>query len=271
MTFLIKGVKTIAKKRLKKKQQAKKNIELLKSVGIENKRQIKELKNKPKEVNKVYKKESRNILARNRYGELTNRYNISHKEAMKMRYWGEKRYNEFIFSKEKEIEKKRKKEIQKTVQKERELNSNYLLIFWKEKTDTDLPDDLISEYKEAYRSASIDWLIQSIQGFLTQKLPSAIGTTQISVVKGKDRQNYKKFMRAYDTGMLSDWNSWILAYEGKAQRYKDLLLAVHAVIRNLYDPTEKAEFLGNLISKYLPQVNMNTAKRLAKDLRWRGF
>ncbi|MFE3187346.1 hypothetical protein ACFXKR_41980, partial [Streptomyces violascens] len=60
--------------------------------------------------------------------------------------------------------------------------------------------------------------------------------------------------------------------EGKAdlRRYKDLLIAINAGMRVLYDNEEKAQFIGDLIQKYLPQVNIKTAKRLAKDLRWRG-
>ncbi|MFE5251384.1 hypothetical protein ACFQ9T_29865, partial [Bacillus cereus] len=71
---------------------------------------------------------------------------------------------------------------------------------------------------------------------------------------------------------LADMNSWILLYEGKAdlRRYKDLLIAINAGMRVLYDNEEKAQFIGDLIQKYLPQVNIKTAKRLAKDLRWRG-
>ncbi|MFE3688958.1 hypothetical protein ACFXPM_37815, partial [Streptomyces sp. NPDC059095] len=70
----------------------------------------------------------------------------------------------------------------------------------------------------------------------------------------------------------ADMNSWILLYEGKAdlRRYKDLLIAINAGMRVLYDNEEKAQFIGDLIQKYLPQVNIKTAKRLAKDLRWRG-
>ncbi|MFD7481000.1 hypothetical protein ACFV8Z_55530 [Streptomyces sp. NPDC059837] len=146
------------------------------------------------------------------------------------------------------------------------------MIYWKEKTDTMMDANVIEDLKRSYRHVSVDYLIESIRGFLGAKLPAEIGTISMHVVPNNKRKQHKAFMRNFDSLRLADMNSWILLYEGKAdlRRYKDLLIAINAGMRVLYDNEEKAQFIGDLIQKYLPQVNIKTAKRLAKDLRWRG-
>lgn len=259
------------KKRLLKKQKARENIKKLKAAGITDKKIIKQLKNNSVEAEKIARKrlkeKARQERAHARYSYLTKVLNIKPSEASKMRYWSEKRYSEFIRKKEKEIERKKRAAERKT-QRENEL---HLLIFWKEKTDMMLDEQTVENMKHAYKYQSISFLVESIRGFLGSKMPAEIGTTAMTVVPYKQKKDYIRFMRNFNSFKLADMNSWILVYDGKAVRYKPLLIAINAIMRLLYDPEEKADFIGELIQKYLPQVNIKMARRLAKDLNWRGF
>ncbi|MCY7525128.1 hypothetical protein MWG61_13360 [Bacillus safensis] len=180
------------------------------------------------------------------------------KDHSSKRYWKESRFNEWVRSVERERQKK---------------NDLYLQIYWKEKTGTtfDSPNNIVNQFKKEYSHMSQEYLIKSIQGFMTARLPAEIGTVQMTVIKGSQLKSYRNFMRNFDSMKMIDMHDWILVYEGKGVRYKELLLAVHTVMRLLYDNEEKAQFISDLILKYLPQVNMKNAKRLAKDLRWRDF
>jgi hypothetical protein len=136
MTFLfLKGVRRWQKKRLKKKQQSKQNIESLKRVGIQDKKRLKELKNKPSIVKKIVKKETRNITARERSDYMRNILGLKmDKKTSPIRYWGEERYQSFIKDQLKIKEKEKQRRQQKERRKERERKNDqdlYLLIFWK--------------------------------------------------------------------------------------------------------------------------------------------
>ncbi|OBS85777.1 hypothetical protein [Bacillus pumilus] len=180
------------------------------------------------------------------------------KDHSSKRYWKESRFKEWVRS----VERERQKQ-----------NDLYLQIYWKEKTGTtfDSPHNIVNQFKKEYSHMSQDYLIKSIQGFMTARLPAEIGTVQMTVIKGSKLKAYRNFMRNFDSMKMIDMHDWILVYEGKAVRYKELLLAIHTVMRLLYDNEEKAQFISDLILKHLPQVNMKNAKRLAKDLKWRDF
>lgn len=273
----------MASKRQRKKNQSKQNISLLQLVGITDKQTVKQLKNKPDVVKKVYKKEKRkidrNATANERSEFMQHVLGLKmNKENQSKRYWGKARWEEWKAEQLAELEKKRKKEERERKKKERKIkddNDLYLLMFWKEKTNGFADEDIIEDFKYQYRHLPNQYLIDSINGFLTSPdpLPSLIGTTHIAVVKGSQRKSYIQFMKHFDEGGLSDMTDWMLVYEGKAdlRRYHELLLSIHTIIRLLYDASEKADFVGNLISKYLPQVNKKTAMRLAKDLNFRRF
>lgn len=275
----LKGGERVASKRQRKKQQTKQNIKLLQSVGVNDRKKLQSLKNNPKAVKEVYKKQRRNIIANERSDYMRNVLGLKmDKENQRKRYWGEDRWNAFVNEtladkrKKEERERKRQERERRKLQDDQDL---YLLIFWKEKTEGFADESIIEDFKHQYRHLPTQYIIDSINGFLTEKLPSLIGTFNIQVVRGSNRQATKSFMRVDDNGTLADWNSWLLVYEGKAdlRRYKELLIAVHTVIRLLYDSEEKGEFLGQLINTHLPQVNKKAALRLAKDLNYRrgGF
>ncbi|NRQ87284.1 hypothetical protein HQK35_19030 [Bacillus velezensis] len=259
------------KKRLKKKQQKKQNIAALKKVGITDKKVIRELKNKPTAVNKIVKKKSRSLIANER-SELIKRLGFKVSEHSAKRYWSESRFNEWYNNELKKRAKAEERKRKAAERKARQATEPYLLIYWKEKTDTMMDSSIIENLKREYKYMSVEYLIKSIRGFLGAKLPAEIGTVSMHVVPNNRRKSHKAFMRNFDSLKLADMNSWLLLYEGKAdlRRYKELLLSINAAMRLLYDPEEKGGFVGDLIQKYLPQVNMKTAERLAKDLKWRG-
>ncbi|MGE7954931.1 hypothetical protein [Lysinibacillus xylanilyticus] len=257
----------MAKKRLRKKQQAKKNIQQLKSTGIVDKKKIKELKNDTQKTTALYKKEQRKITANER-ATIIKSFGYKVSDHSSKRYWSENRWSEWVAS-----ERKKQKRDER---KKDAANENYLLIFWRDKTAEGFADtELIARYKYQYKYMDNDELLSRINHYLrTPKAQGAeIGTTLCVIVKGSQRKQYIKFMShmSESSMQMSDINDWILVYEGKAKRYHDLLLSIHAVIRLLYDASERADFINTLIDKMLPRINRNMARRLAKDLGWRGF
>jgi hypothetical protein len=265
----------MASKRQRKKNQTKKNITMLQSVGYKDKKVIKQIRNKPQLVNKIVKKESDYVRWRHQSDILEM---LGFKRSAAQRTWGEKRFNKWYEEQKTELKKKKEKEERSRKIKDRKSKNDtdlYLLMFWKEKTNGFADEGIIDDFKHEYRHLPNEYLIDSINGFLTTKdpLPALIGTTHISVIQGSQRKAYIQFMKHFDEGKLSDMTDWMLVYEGKASmnRYHELLLGIHTIIRLLYDASEKADFIGNLITKYLPQVNKKTARRLAKDLNFRGF
>jgi len=257
----------MANKRLRKKQKAKKNINLLNKIGVTDKKIIKELKNDSQKITALQKKEQRRNTANERSAIIKSfGYKVS--DHSPKRYWSENRWIEWVSN-------ERKKQ-QRASRKKDTANEKYLLIFWRDKTAEGYADtELIERYKYQYRYMDNDELLTRINHFL--RMPKAqgaeIGTTICVLVNGNQRKHYINFMSHMSeaTMQMSDVNDWVLVYEGKAKRYHDLLLAIHAVIRLLYDPTERSDFINTLIDKMLPRININMARRLAKDLGWRGF
>lgn len=262
----------MAKKRLRKKQQSKKNIQLLNEIGITNKKAINKIKNDTKASTNLYKKEKRRITANNR-SDVIRLLGYKVSDHSTKRYWGESRWQEWVNGERKKQERDARKKQQREAKKQQDDNDLYLLIFWRDKTADGFADtELIERYKYQYKYMSDDELLNRINHYLrTKKAQGAeIGTTLCVPVRGNQRKQYINFMTHFSeaTNQLRDSNDWVLVYEGKAKRYHDLLLAIHAVIRLLYDTSERADFITTLIDKMLPRINMNMAKRLAKDLGW---
>ena len=257
----------MASKRQRKKQQAKKNTELLYSVGIKNKKEINRLKNKPKAVQSVYKKEHRKQVANERSSVIKSfGYKVS--DHSSKRYWGEARWNEWV-QQQHQIKKREKA-------KKRNDDDLYLLMFWKDKTAEGFADtEVIERYKHQYQYMDNEQLLDRINKYLRTIKPQGaeIGTSLCVLVKGNQRKQYINFMShmSQASSAMADANDWILVYEGKAARYHPLLVAVHAMVRLMYDSSERADFITTLIDKMLPRINKKMALRLAKDLNWRGF
>ena len=257
----------MANKRLRKKQKAKKNINLLNKIGVTDKKVIKELKNDSQKITALQKKEQRRNTANERSAIIKSfGYKVS--DHSPKRYWSENRWNEWVSN-------ERKKQ-QRASRKKDNANEKFLLIFWRDKTAEGFADtELIERYKYQYRYMDNEQLLSRINHYLrTPKAQGAeIGTTHCALVNGSQLNQYINFMsHISNTSMkMADVNDWVLVYKGKAKRYHDLLLAIHAVIRLLYDASERADFINTLIDRHLPLINKNMARRLAKDLGWRGF
>lgn len=261
----------MASKRQRKKQQTKQNINVLRQSGVKEKKEIKRLRNDTRTVKQIEKKVKRKNTANER-SNLIRGLGFKLKDHGSKRYWSDERFNEWYRT---EIKKQQQKE-KRQQKKLQDANDNYLLIFWRDKTADGFADtETIERYKYAYRYYSEAQLLENINAYVRSPKPQGaeIGTTSMMVVRGSERKQYINFMSnvSSNSSLMSDKNDWVLVYEGKVKRYKDLLLAVHAVIRLLYDASERAEFVSRLLDRTLPQVNPKMAARLAKDLGWRRF
>jgi hypothetical protein len=254
-------VKKLANKRQRKKLQAKKNAEILKKAGY-SKKDIKRLKNKTDQVKKIERQYKRNERAKKRYQELMD-LGIDKKQARKMRYWGEEKYNKALAEIKEKIEREKK---------EKEENEKYLLIFWREKTNNFFDEEVISKLKHSLKYVEVSYLIKGIHDLMTTPPEHAIIGSALTVVTPKKHKNQLiRFYKNYDDGTFQSFNSYFLVYEGKAslRRYRELLVNIYTVLSLMYELTAKFEFMKNLIFRDLPQVNQKTAERLAHDLNFR--
>jgi len=262
----------MANKRQRKKQQTKKTISLFNSLG-KDKSFIKENKNNQKVAKKLQQQKRKNDIAKERSDFMRNVLGLKMTgEDRKKRYWGEKRWNEWKDNELKKIKAKKRREEKK----QRDNNDLYLIMLWRDKTAEGFADtELIKRYKFQYAHMDNEALLELIKHYYTTNKPQGaeIGTTITRVVKGHQKQEYINFMTNISgvSNKQSDSNDWILVYEGKAKRYHDVLVAIHAIVRLLYDASERYDFILNILDKWLPQINKNMARRLAKDLNWRSF
>lgn len=261
----------LANKRQRKKQQTKQNVEILKAAG-KNKKFIKENKNNKKVVKKVdtYEKKKRKYQQRS---DLIKALGLKmNRENSKKRGWSDERFNSWYAS---ELEKKKKRE-KKEQRKRKDLNDNYLLIFWRDKTAEGYSDyDAIKLYIQSYKYLNDAQLIENINYYLRSKTPvgSEIGTAINVVVKGSQINQYINFMSHFSdvTDQYSDSNDWLMIYKGKAVRIHELLVAIHAIVSLCYDAYERADFISDLLYKKLPLINEKMARRLIKAFNWRDI
>lgn len=257
----------MAKKRLRKKQQAKKNLQLLKSVGVENKKQIKQLKNDTKKTTSIYKKEQRRITANERSAVIKSLgYKVS--DHSTKRYWSEERWSQWVASENKKIKRAERKKADE--------NEYYLIILWSDKTAEGYADaDIVQTFKKEYKYLSVDALIKIVDFYLRDDDAKGmeIGKAEASIVHGSQVDQYLNFMTHVSTrtNIYENMHDWVLVYKGKVKRYRDLLLAIITVIRLMYDHNERSDFINILLDNILPQINPAMRHRLAKDINWRGF
>jgi len=226
----------LANKRQRKKQQQKKNIELLQKTNI-NKKEIKKLKNNTQHATAIYKKQQRAIKAAER-SKIIQSLGLKVKDHSAKRYWSDERWNKWLNAENKKRVKKPRKSL-------KDENEYYLLIFWRDKTSVGFADDeVVNIFKNEY---------------------AIIHASQVDAyIKWQTHISSK-------SNLYQDMHNWILVYKGKAKRYKELLLAIVTVIRLMYDHTERAEFINILLDNLLPQINRRMRERLANDIDWRGL
>lgn len=261
----------MANKRQRKKKQTKQNIQLLKSIGRDEK-EIKRLKNDSAYIKKEIEKKKKRDQYKYRSDLIRGLGLPLNKENSKKRSWGEKRFNEWY---QKELKKKQKKDGLKQ-KKKKDLTDNYLQIYWRDKTAEGYSNiDEVKRLLHEYKYVDDSLLIANIKHYIKTRAPigAEIGTTHTTVIKGNKRKSYASFMQHIsDTSInYSDSNDWIIVYDAKAKRLHELLVAINAVVSLLYDAFERQNFFGNLIEKYLPQINIKMAQRLAEIFEWRSF
>lgn len=244
----------LANKRLKKKQQQKQTISLLEQVGLP-KKEIKQYRNRPEAAKKIpavkkkLKSDAVNERARRRNKELT-ALGYSTKEIQAMRFWGEKRYNEALSKKQKQLEAKRKRELKKK-QGGKDAGGLKLLILWKDVTENvgrEYMEDMLQEFEG--RSAGD--LLHSANGWRNMTF-GEIGQYANLLIPEKD---------LYKT--LSQYPDYTKVYYGAGIRYNQLLEKLNFMMLGLYQAFTKELFLKDVILK-MAQINRKTAERLAYD------
>ncbi|MFE7084546.1 hypothetical protein, partial [Priestia megaterium] len=254
----------------------KQKVEKLLEVGA-NKEEIKKNKNKTQHVESVFKKHAyqkkRNEIANYRSGIMQQKGYKIDVENGKKRYWGEKRWNEWLQNEQKKIEKAKKKKPRTKLKDE---NEYYLLIFWSDKTSTGYAsDDVVQLFKNEYKHVTIESLLQMINFYLRgdEAKGLEIGTAQVSIIHASQVDEYISWQThvSNTSNLYEDMHNWILVYKGKAKRYKELLLAILTTIRLMYDHTERSDFINLLLDNLLPQINRKMRERLANDIDWRGL
>lgn len=257
----------MANKRQRKKQQQKKNIELLQKTNI-NKKEIKKLKNNTQHATAIYKKQQRAIKAAER-SKIIQSLGLKVKDHSAKRYWSDERWNKWLSAENKKRVKKPRKSL-------KDENEYYLLIFWRDKTSVGFADDeVVNIFKNEYKYVTTDALVELINFYLRDDDAKGveIGTAQAAIIHSSQVDAYIKWQThiSSKSNLYQDMHNWILVYKGKAKRYKELLLAIVTVIRLMYDHTERAEFINILLDNLLPQINRRMRERLANDIDWRGL
>jgi hypothetical protein len=255
----------MANKRQKKKQQAKQNIRLLESLGI-NRKKAERVKNKPQEVKQIVKVRTKEIKQENRKRTATERahylkqhgYKVSEHAAK--RYWSEEHWKAWVNEQEalrvieeKKVRKREKqREYRERKKKEAAAGQRVVLqLYWKDRTDTALDDSTLHYVKESGQEESIRELVYNLNE-ARNYTSGEIGDYKIEVTKNP-RQ-----VESYYHG------EYFKQYEGNGTQYKKLLIAIGAMMSGLYYPHEKEIFLYELVTK-MQEVNPKAARRLQED------
>lgn len=267
----------MANKRLRKKKQTKKNINLLNKLGITNKKEINDLKNNSKKVNEIYKKEQRRITANERSAII--RYELGYEKLgdhAKKRYWGEKKWSEWLSKERKKQQVAERKKQQRIKRQKSDAEEYHLIILWSDKTaEGYADDDIVKVFKQEYKYMSTESLIQLINFYLYDSDAKGveIGKANASIIHGSQIDSYLNFMTHVSkrSNLYENMHDWVVVYKGKVKRYKELLLAILTTIRLMYDHTERSDFINILLDNLLPQINPKMRNRLAKDINWGDF
>ena len=227
----------MASKRQRKKQQAKQNIKLLETVGFSRK-EAERVKNKPKQVTTIYKKEKRKITAKER-SDLMKGLGLKVSDHASKRYWSEKKWNDFYNQQLAEKEKARKKAERKAKKADETENTrgDRLFIYWTDPSGSADATTYYHIYKQIEHmtdGALIEtafWALDGEQPF------GEVGDYDIRIAN--DRSQKKLNEHFYSQG-------WVKTYEGKAKRMRPLLKTITAMLLSLYNHNQKLQFLYDL-------------------------
>jgi hypothetical protein len=253
----------MAKKRLKKKQQAKQNLQKLSSVGVP-KKEAKRIKNKPEAVKKVYKKEKRKKTANERSTFIQRVLGEKVSDHSSKRYWSEERWNEW--SKQQLEQKKKRDKEEERKRKRREYQREYrkrkkaqqkasplkMVMLWKDRTEF-IDDTTLQMVKESGYGEDLQTLVTNINT-ARQYNGGEIGDYKIEI---SDNPNE---VISYYRG------EYYPIYVGNGTRYKQLLIAVGAMLAGIYYPFEKEIFLMEVASM-LNIINPKAAARFVNDFQ----
>jgi hypothetical protein len=253
----------MANKRQKKKQQSKKNVSLLESLGI-NRKIAERVKNRPQEVQTIYKRRTKEIKQENRKQTAKERANYLKSQGYKVsehaakRYWSDDHWKAWVHEQEVKRaaeEKKAKKREQQRQYRERKkkeaANKLVLQMYWKDRTDTAMDDSTLQYVKESGKLETVSELIHNLNE-ARNYTSGEIGDYTIEVTK------YPRETESYYHG------EYYKQYEGNGTQYKKLLIAIGAMFAGLYYPHEKEIFIYELVTK-MQEVNSKTARRLQED------
>ncbi|WP_025907183.1 hypothetical protein [Priestia flexa] len=224
----------MASKRQRKKQQAKQNIKLLETVGFSRK-EAEKVKNKPKQVTTIYKKEKRKRTANERSSILKS-LGLKVSDHASKRYWSEKKWDAFVNEELAKKEKARKKEEQKKKRKERETGDR-LFIYWTDPSGSADATTYYHIYKQIEHmtdGALIEtafWALDGEQPF------GEVGDYDIRIAGDRSQKDLNEHF--YSQG-------WVKTYEGKAKRMRPLLKTITAMLLSLYNHNQKLQFLYDL-------------------------
>ncbi|MGE6604869.1 hypothetical protein ACQKEY_24635 [Lysinibacillus fusiformis] len=265
----------MANKRLRKKQKAKNNINLLNKIGVTDKKKIKELKNDTQKTTAIYKKEQRRITANERSA-IIKRLGYKVSDHSGKRYWSENRWSEWVAKESKKQQVAERKKQQRIKRQKSDAEEYHLIILWSDKTAEGYADeDIVKVFKQEYKYMSTESLIQLINFYLYDSDAKGveIGKANASIIHGSQIDSYLNFMTHVSkrSNLYENMHDWVVVYKGKVKRYKELLLAILTTIRLMYDHTERSDFINILLDNLLPQINPKMRNRLAKDINWGDF
>jgi hypothetical protein len=239
----------VASKRQRKKQQAKQNIKLLEQVGFSRK-EAEKVKNKPKQVTTIYKKEKRKITAKDR-SDLLKGLGLKVSDHASKRYWSEKKWNDFYNQQLAEKEKARKKAEQKEKQKNSRMGER-LFIYWTDPSGSAGPENYyaiarqVEKYPDGKLIEEALWALDEVKPF------GEVGEYEIRIADSDKRTDLKEHYQS---------RGWVKTYEGKAQKMRPLLKTITAMLFAIYNPLLKRQFLSDLVDA-VEHFNSDIAEKL---------
>lgn len=253
----------MANKRQRKKQIKQKKTRQLQQAGVStsgldvtrlSNSEMKKLIDKQK---KEQRKAKRRQKERRVYNSLVAE-GVDHKQAQKMRSWGQKRIDDYL----RDRREKYRKKVQRKQRRKRTPDKGILMVFWRDKVDV-TDEYAVNDLRMEAATMSEAELIIKGRALLRAGSGGAIG--EGSMVIAKDEQNARGLDAFYG-------DDQVRVYKGKAKRYDKLVEMIYVLMNLIYDGFEKYDFMARLVQNvsYLSPTN---AKRIQKDyqLRLKGF
>lgn len=216
-----------------------KEAQLLRNRSLDHVNKL--IKEKTRTVSKTHKQEK----AKSVYKQLREK-GLSTKDAQRLRYASDDTIREILRTGK--VPEKGQRKRRQAVRS----GGMSLVMLWKDKTDF-IDDTTLQNVKESSKRESIDYLIQSINGY-RQYNGGEIGDTKLEI-----SSNPQQIIRYYS-------GEYYPIYVGNGTNYQKLLVAVNAMMAGIYYPFEKELFLFELAG-LLNEINPKTARRFVSDMQ----